>query len=93
MGCDDLMITLEESSPHMHLKKKKRGKKKTKHDPIFKRPQRQILSRARFLNSMIREQLLFLIYDHKRPTIKFSLKNFDTICDEKAAANRDCDCI
>lgn len=29
MGCDGLMITLEESSPHMHLKKKKRGKKST----------------------------------------------------------------
>lgn len=28
MGCDGLMITLEESSPHMHLKKKKREKKK-----------------------------------------------------------------
>lgn len=41
MGCDDLMITPKESSPHMHLKKKKerRGKKKKGHDPIFKRPQ------------------------------------------------------
>lgn len=30
------MITLEDSSPHMHLEKKKRKKK---HDPISKRPQ------------------------------------------------------
>lgn len=40
MGCDGLMITPKESSPHMHLKKKKKewGEKKG-HDPIFKRPQ------------------------------------------------------
>lgn len=31
MGCDDLMITPKESSPHMHLKKKKKeGRKKKK---------------------------------------------------------------
>lgn len=34
MGCDGLMITLEESSPHMHLKKKKRGKKRKKKSTI-----------------------------------------------------------
>lgn len=31
MGCDGLMITLEESSSHMHLKKKKRKKKARSH--------------------------------------------------------------
>lgn len=40
MGCDGLMITPKESSPHMHLKKKKKEqKKKGERDPIFKRPQ------------------------------------------------------
>lgn len=27
MGCDGLMITLEDSSPHIYLKKKKREKR------------------------------------------------------------------
>ena len=43
-GRGGLMITLEESSPHKHLKKIFNNFQKKKHDPIFKRPQRQILS-------------------------------------------------
>lgn len=40
MGCDGLMITPKESSPHMHLKKEKeRTITKKGHDLIFKRPQ------------------------------------------------------
>lgn len=26
MGCDEVMVTLEESSPHMHLKKREKKK-------------------------------------------------------------------
>lgn len=39
MGSDGLMITPKESSPHMHLKRKRKNNRKKGHDLIFKRPQ------------------------------------------------------
>lgn len=39
MGCDGLMITPKESSPHMHLKKKKKeGEKKKGMIPFSRGP-------------------------------------------------------
>lgn len=76
MGCDGLMITPKESSPHMHLKKKEQKKNFKRAWSHFQEATAQILSWARFLNSMIRKQLLFLIYDHEMAAIKFSYVTF-----------------